>query len=120
MPHTQFTPAMTDPRDVEIESPTSPLIITWEDGHKSTYELEFLRRMCPCAQCTEHGQTSLHERMHRPLPERSFEVRSLNPVGNYAVSIVWGDGHNTGIYSFQHLREICACPSCVPQETYDV
>lgn len=113
-------PEMTDPRDVDIDSPTSPLKITWEDGHQSVYELESLRRLCPCAQCTEHGTTPLEERLHRPLPERAFEVRSMTPVGNYAVGILWGDGHNTGIYSFQHLREICDCPICVVHEIYEV
>jgi DUF971 family protein len=34
-------------------------------------------------------------------------------VGRYAIRIQWNDGHNTGIYSYQHLRELCTCPECV-------
>lgn len=120
MAATELTSDMTDPQDVEIDSPTSPLHVTWADGHKSTFDLEYLRRMCPCAQCTEHGATPLHERLHRPLPDRSFELRMMNPVGNYGVAIEWADGHSTGIYSFHYLRELCSCDLCVPQETYDV
>jgi len=35
-------------------------------------------------------------------------------VGNYALSIIWGDGHDTGIYSYRWLRQLCACPTCRP------
>jgi DUF971 family protein len=37
---------------------------------------------------------------------------SIEPVGTYAMRISWNDGHNTGIYSYDHLREICPCPQC--------
>jgi DUF971 family protein len=37
---------------------------------------------------------------------------NIEPVGNYALRIVWSDGHAAGIYSFDHLRRICACPAC--------
>jgi DUF971 family protein len=33
-------------------------------------------------------------------------------VGNYAVRIHWSDGHNSGIYSWEHLRKICPCAEC--------
>jgi DUF971 family protein len=33
-------------------------------------------------------------------------------VGNYAIRIMWSDGHSTGIYSFEHFRKICPCPEC--------
>jgi DUF971 family protein len=36
----------------------------------------------------------------------------VEPVGSYAVRIHWSDGHNTGIYSWEHFREICPCAEC--------
>ena len=41
-------------------------------------------------------------------------ITALNPVGAYAVQIVWSDGHDTGIYSFESLRSACACKECRP------
>ncbi len=39
-------------------------------------------------------------------------MTSIEPVGNYALRIAWNDGHNTGIYSYDHLRSICPCAAC--------
>jgi len=39
----------------------------------------------------------------------------LEPVGNYALRFTWGDGHNTGIYSFDLLRSLCPCRECLPE-----
>jgi DUF971 family protein len=39
-------------------------------------------------------------------------IKALNPVGAYAVQIVWSDGHDTGIYSFESLRQACECLEC--------
>ena len=41
-----------------------------------------------------------------------LKMLGVEPVGNYAIRIDWSDGHNTGIYSFDHLREICPCAEC--------
>ena len=39
----------------------------------------------------------------------------VEAVGNYAIRINWSDGHNAGIYSFEHFRKICPCPECQGQ-----
>jgi DUF971 family protein len=39
-------------------------------------------------------------------------AKSAAAMGNYAVQITFSDGHATGIYSFEHLREICPCDAC--------
>ncbi|MEI6396113.1 MAG: gamma-butyrobetaine hydroxylase-like domain-containing protein [Verrucomicrobiota bacterium] len=39
-------------------------------------------------------------------------MNSVEAVGSYAIQINWSDGHNSGIYSFDHLREICQCAAC--------
>ena len=45
-------------------------------------------------------------------PARSYDVRALQVVGNYALQATWSDGHSAGIYSWQYLRRICPCPAC--------
>lgn len=98
-------------RPVDIqESGTKELLITWQDGHHSSYSFPYLRRKCPCAGCVDEWTGKL-----RLLPETiSEEVRPLaiRPVGNYAIRFDWSDGHTTGIYSFEYLRSICACKDC--------
>jgi len=42
----------------------------------------------------------------KPLPASAFELRRIGNVGGYAIQPVWGDGHSTGIYSFEYLRRI--------------
>jgi DUF971 family protein len=44
----------------------------------------------------------------------TLERISVVPVGNYALNFGWSDGHSTGIYTFDYLREICPCPQCLP------
>ncbi len=44
-----------------------------------------------------------------------LKMDQVEPVGNYAVRIVWSDGHSSGIYSFEHLRSVCPCPQCVAE-----
>ena len=44
------------------------------------------------------------------------ELRDLSPVGNYALKLVWGDGHDTGLYSFRYLRELADRPDVTTTE----
>jgi DUF971 family protein len=44
--------------------------------------------------------------------QAKLKILGIEPVGNYAIRINWSDGHNTGIYSWDHFREICPCPVC--------
>ena len=41
----------------------------------------------------------------------TLKMLNVEAVGHYAIKIDWSDGHNTGIYSFDHLRKICPCAS---------
>ena len=51
--------------------------------------------------------------MYKP----TLKMLNVEPVGNYAIRIEWSDGHNTGIYSFDHLRKICPCAECRGERT---
>ena len=82
------------------------LRIVWEDKHETTLTLQQLRDACPCAGCS--GETLLLHEYKPPEPDRlspgRYELKSIQPVGSYAVQFTWGDGHNTGIYTFDYLN----------------
>ena len=84
------------------------LAIRWSDGAESYLELEMLRRACPCAGCC--GEPDALGRVDVPRvsydPERSFQMQGYNTVGGYAFQPLWGDGHSTGLYSYDLLRRL--------------
>ncbi len=89
------------------------LTIRWSDGHTGVLPLRFLRDECPCAGCK--GETILFESYSPPpqpeLPGK-FTLTSAEPVGHYALQLTWGDGHATGIYTWDTLRRMCQCAEC--------
>ncbi len=87
--------------------------MVWDDGHESVYDNKFLREKCPCAAC--QGEPLLFGKGFSPIPvnvPNDVKPVSFGQVGAYAISIDWSDGHNTGIYSFKYLRELCQCQQC--------
>lgn len=85
------------------------LAIHWSDGMESYLNLEFLRRACPCAACG--GEPDALGNLVRPnvtYSADSFKLNGFEMVGGYALQPRWGDGHSTGIYSFQYLRRLAA------------
>ena len=99
------------PTKIKKTSPTE-LTMTWENGHESRYTLEQLRDICPCAGCS--GETVLMHEYVPPPPDRAtpgrYDLKGIEQVGSYALQFQWGDGHNTGIYTWEHLLENCPCP----------
>ena len=91
----------------EIQIIGSELAIRWSDGSESFFGLEFLRRHCPCATCG--GEPDVMGRVELPTvtyTPRSFELKTVGPVGPYALQPEWADGHNTGLYTFQYLKRL--------------
>ena len=78
------------------------LRLTWSDGHVVEHPYDFLRGWCPCAMCQGHEAVALRFQS----PPDPVTPETIEPVGNYAVSILWSDGHGTGIYRFDFLREL--------------
>ena len=104
----------TDPEHIAI-SKSRGIDIDWKDGHKSRFDLTYLRDRCPCAGCTgAHGTTPRPKTAENPFQMYAPKLKmlSVEPVGNYAIRIHWSDGHSTGIYSFDHFRKICPCAEC--------
>jgi len=112
------------PIDVQVHVTSGAGVdIVWSDGHSSHYAFDYLRDKCPCATCNDERRKKeeAEERMGPaggalpsalPIFKPKARARSAKPVGNYALQIDFTDGHSTGIYSFEHLREICPCADC--------
>jgi len=100
------------PRDLE-QADAAHLRITWQDGHESTYHVFDLRYHCPCAHCVD--EVTGERRLEAEDISDDVKPLRLESVGNYALRIEWDDGHDTGIYSFELLRELCPCEACRDQ-----
>lgn len=98
-------PTLTEVRRLPDEDAVR---LTWSDGHSAVFDYQYLRGYCPCAACQGHNVTEI--RFHQPAGR--VTPLDINPVGNYAISFDWSDGHSTGIYRFDFLREICPCETC--------
>ena len=93
-----------EPREILQES-NSQMRITWADGRVCNYGAVTLRRSCPCAQCVNEWTG---ERTLKPEAiSDEVEIKDVAVVGRYALNFRWSDGHETGIYSFQYLRDLC-------------
>ena len=93
-----------EPHEIMQEG-AAGLRIKWGDGRVCHYEAAALRRVCPCAQCVNE---MTGRRMLDPQSiSDDLTVETLDIVGRYALTFRWSDGHQTGIYSFRLLRELC-------------
>ena len=103
---TEFlSPAM---RPKDIQPIGEELAIKWEDGAESYLRLSDLRRHCPCAGCKGEMDVmgNLYKGPEQALTPVAFNLMRLGQVGGYGVQPVWGDGHSTGIYSYEYLRRL--------------
>lgn len=110
-------PVAPDPADIHVDHEARALVILWQDGHRSTYPFDLLRRECPCAMCDDmrlkQRQDPLAVISGPLLRPGEAEIEDWAPVGRYALNFTWNDGHSTGIYAFDFLRVICPCEACL-------
>ncbi len=92
------------PTDVTVDRERRVLRIEWEDGPTTEYGFEELRRRCPCAFCAGEGGFRGTMSPDTPLRPEQVELVEWTPVGRYGLAPRWGDGHDTGIYTFKMLR----------------
>ncbi|HEY9186823.1 MAG TPA: DUF971 domain-containing protein [Ignavibacteria bacterium] len=84
------------------------ILIIWDSGKETRFTLKQLRDECPCATCK--GETILFKtytpnKSDIELPGK-YELKSIVPIGNYAIQLIWGDGHDTGLYSWEYLLSL--------------
>ena len=101
------------PQKLAVDREASLLRIHWVDGHASDFRLAWLRAVCPCATCAEAKRTADADPLQLVVgPGPSAAVTGAELVGNYALRIIWADGHDGGIYGFSGLRASCPCAEC--------
>src|SRR4051794_39790086 len=87
------------------------LHITWSDGRTTRHSMRELRQQCPCATCrTEREKMQAKGPTLRVIQDRGPQVdeailMEVIPVGRYALSFLWNDGHQTGIYAYTFLLD---------------
>lgn len=79
------------------------LTVRFKDGSSAELAWKDLRDACPCAECLElHGPRDPLKLVAAP----NYDLVEFKYAGNYAVQLVWGDGHSFGIYTWAYLKEL--------------
>jgi DUF971 family protein len=88
--------ALTDRGELELQ---------WPDGGTNRLPFRLLREECPCAACVDEntGRRILNV---AAIPH-DIRPTGMSFTGNYALKIAWSDGHNTGLYTWDHLAKLC-------------
>ena len=94
--------AMDPPTELRYRRAERVLVVSFADGARYELRCEYLRVFSPSAEVRGHG-------LREPLLVRGKEqvgIARIDPVGNYAVKLSFDDGHDTGLYSWDFLREL--------------
>lgn len=92
------------PTSIKLRTKSRVLEVEFDDGARYELPFEYLRVYSPSAEVRGHGpgQETLQ------LGKHDVGIRAVEPVGNYAIKLVFDDGHDTGLYSWSYLRELGA------------
>jgi DUF971 family protein len=96
------------PTNIALHKKSRVLEVTWADGEVHQLSCEFLRVNSPSAEVQGHGigQGTLQ------IGKEDVNIKAIEPIGNYAVQLVFDDNHDSGLYSWDLLRRF--------GETYDI
>ena len=94
--------AARTPVEIKLRRQSRVLDVAFDDGQRYELPFEYLRVYSPSAEVRGHGpgQETLQLGKHEVL------VRAVDPIGNYAVRLVFDDGHDTGLYTWGYLYEL--------------
>jgi DUF971 family protein len=90
-------------------TPENRLLIDWSDGQRRIYAVRALREACPCATCREkrnQPKDPLALPVLKEVQRQPLTIAGMQPMGNYAYSIAFSDGHDTGIFAFDLLKQL--------------
>ena len=90
------------PKNIELRKKSRKLIVTFDTEEIFDFSAEFLRVYSPSADVKGHspGQAVLQ------VGKEDATIEDVEPIGNYAVRLVFGDGHDTGLYTWDYLYEM--------------
>lgn len=99
IPVAGLQPGAPRPTEIKLHQKSRALEIAFDDGKSFRLECELLRVYSPSAEVRGHGpgQEVLQ------TGKKDVEIKAVEPVGNYAVRLVFSDGHDTGLYSWDYL-----------------
>ncbi|MEY3667309.1 MAG: hypothetical protein RL572_849 [Pseudomonadota bacterium] len=92
------------PSNIVLRRKSGLLVLEWPDGSACSLEAEFLRVLSPSAEVRGHGR---HGAVLQ-TGKRRVGMRAVEAVGHYAIRILFDDGHESGIYSWDYLQQLCA------------
>lgn len=93
-----------EPVEIGPNDDATKLRILWKDGVVSEYVPRWLRMLCPCAGCVD--EISGVRTLTADMVDEGVYPTAIHYVGRYALQLVWSDGHSTGIYTFEYLRDL--------------
>jgi DUF971 family protein len=93
---------MTWPTELRLNAAKNQLTVEFESGERFVLPAEYLRVESPSAEVQGHGPG---QKQH-VTGKSGVTIAKLEPVGNYAVRIVFDDGHDSGLYSWTYLHEL--------------
>ncbi len=89
------------PEEIRLTDEGRELIVTFENGEQFIYTAEFLRVTSPSAEVQGH-----HPSQRKTVPgKRHVKITQIEPAGNYAVRLIFDDGHDTGIFTWDYFLE---------------
>jgi DUF971 family protein len=88
--------------EIRVRKTSRILEIEFDDGARFELPFEYLRVHSPSAEVKGHGPGQ--ERLQ--VGKERVQISSVEPIGHYAVRLVFDDGHNTGLYTFKYLYEL--------------
>ena len=89
---------------LEVTEGGRVLRLSWEDGVRTAVSARTLRQQCPCAACVDEWT---HQRTLDPAKvSPDVTLLEVRPAGNYALHVHFADGHSTGIFNWETLREL--------------
>ena len=88
--------------EIHLHQTSRVLELVFHDGMKFNLSCEYLRVYSPSAEVAGHGpgQEVLQ------IGKEDVNITSLEPVGNYALKLIFDDGHSTGIYTWDYLYDL--------------
>jgi DUF971 family protein len=90
------------PTEIRLRRASRVLVVGFDDGQSFEYPFEYLRVYSPSAEVRGHGPGD--ERLQ--TGKENVQVTAVEPVGHYAVRLVFDDGHDSGLYTWAYLREL--------------
>ncbi|HEX7029408.1 MAG TPA: DUF971 domain-containing protein [Gammaproteobacteria bacterium] len=94
------------PAQIRLRRQSRLLALVFDDGRRYELPFEYLRVFSPSAEVRGHGGTDNGLPKILVIGKENVNVTKIEPVGNYAIRLVFDDGHDSGIYSWPVLREL--------------